>query len=87
MAISVGTGKLKATPCYISHGLPFDTLTIEILLDFLRYGPFFIEPLVAISHIRSRAQTLAAVYYNWLSMCMGGSTTPILMSYGCERKH
>ena len=42
--------------CYIS---PSDTLTVEILL---RYGPFFIELLVAISRIRSRAQTLAAVY-------------------------
>ena len=24
---------------------------------------------------------------NWLSMCVAGSTTPILMSYGRERKH
>ena len=48
--------------CYISHGLPSDTLTVDILLNFLRYGPFFIMPLVAISRIRSRAQTPSAVY-------------------------
>ena len=40
----------------ISHGLPSDTLAVEILLEI------FIEPLVAISHIQSKARTLAAVY-------------------------
>ena len=36
--------------------------TFSFLAVLLGYGPFFIEPLVAISWIRSRAQTLTAVY-------------------------
>ena len=70
-----GKNSFLGYSCYISHGLPSDTLTVEILLELpeiwtplhravgsLRYGPLFIEPLVAISRIRSRVQTLAAVY-------------------------
>ena len=46
------------------------------------------ELLAAISRIRStnnRAQSSVLAIGH--SMCVGGSTTPISMSYGRERKH
>ena len=62
-------------------------LIVEILLELPEIWTLFIEPLVAISHRQSRAQTRQLCISKWLSMCVGGTTTPILMSYEGERKH
>ena len=53
LPILVIGNKRKGRP---SHGLPFHTNC----RDTVRYGPFFIEQLVAISCIRSRVQTTEA---------------------------
>ena len=75
-----GKNSFIGYPCYISHGLPSDTLTVEILLELP-------EIYRAIGSHFAYTEQSTNTGSKWLSMCVGGSTTPILMSYGREWKH
>ena len=73
--------------CYISRGLPSDTFTIEILLELPEIW-ILLHRAVGSHFAYTEQSTNNGSYVLAIGLvCVGGSTTPILMSYEHEQKH
>ena len=67
---------------------PSDTLTVEILLELPEIWTLLHRAVGShFAYTEAEHKHWQLCISNWLSMCVGGSTTPISMSYGRERKH